>query len=343
MFLNQWGLSLGVIPPDFGGTDPEVLADAASPSGYAAGPLVGNLNTMTIDLGSPPDESESFFCSWWMLIPTGLNLDGFCYFKPPGVADYLRIDADPGGSLTFGQDTNSSGNLTLTYGSAGVDPDVFNHYQIEWVRSDSTGILRVRINGNTMPGVPDRTTGDTKAEIGLTPDAARQMTLRASGSDRPLIHSIVAWDSVAGDAFNALWPQPIIIEGGAPDGAGTSDWTGSDADSVDNHLLVDERPADSVDYIESNTATDLQVLTLPDQVNAGTPLAVTAVAYGRDTTAGGQQVKLGVRSSGSDSEADIGLPASDGHIQHTALLDPNGDIAWTETNRNAAELVMEVV
>lgn len=103
-----------------------------------------------------------------------------------------------------------------------------------------------------------------------------------------------------------------------PNGNGdNSAWTGSDGNSTDNYLLVDETPPDSTDYVESNTSGQID-----DYDFAATPAELGT----NDTI---NVVHVGVYAAVSDatsSDPDIVLrikSASAGTVEESASLDVN--------------------
>ncbi len=104
-----------------------------------------------------------------------------------------------------------------------------------------------------------------------------------------------------------------------PNGNGdNSAWTGSDGNSTDNYLLVDEFPPnDATDYVESNTSGQIDDYNL-----AATPAAM-------DSSDAINVVQVGVRAAvsdatGSDPDVVIRIKAStSGTVEESASLDVN--------------------
>lgn len=133
-----------------------------------------------------------------------------------------------------------------------------------------------------------------------------------------------------------------------PNGNGNySDLTGSDGNKVDNYALVDEKPPSSADYVGSATATEKDSYALENLSATYTKVMnVQPVAYSGLAAAGTGGLKTLIRSNGTDdtdasSQALTTTYASiRGEIRHK---NPDGDVDWTVTAVNAAEVGMEVV
>lgn len=103
-----------------------------------------------------------------------------------------------------------------------------------------------------------------------------------------------------------------------PNGNGdASDWGGSDGNSTDNYLLIDEVPPDSADYVEDNTL---------DQIDEWEMEATPAALESSDTI---NVVHVGVYAAVSDAasaDPDIVLrikAAASGTVEESAALDVN--------------------
>lgn len=124
-------------------------------------------------------------------------------------------------------------------------------------------------------------------------------------------------------SFENTWPGEgeVIVQ--FPNGNGdNSQWTGSDADSTDNYLLVDEFPPDdAATYVQSNTSGQIDDYNLEP-----TPAAM-------DSTDVINVVHVGVRAAVSDAtgaDPDIVLrikASASGTVEESASLDCNA-IAW---------------
>jgi len=132
-----------------------------------------------------------------------------------------------------------------------------------------------------------------------------------------------------------------------PDGNGnTNDFTGSDADSTDNYLHVDElTDDDDTSYVESNTPTDLDLYTFDDMPESSDPIfGVQVSSYVKKDSAGPRLGKHVTRVNGSNYEgASFGANATDYLFADTIWeLNPDDSAAWENADIDAAEFGLKV-
>jgi hypothetical protein len=136
-----------------------------------------------------------------------------------------------------------------------------------------------------------------------------------------------------------------------PDDNGTdNDWTGNDADSVDNYLLVDEFPKDNnTTYVYANTSSS----GTQDQYNMsdydGTEKTITRIypeARARLSGASATKLKLGILASGGADETDAGTSLSVGAYSRVVgdeyTVNPVDSNPWEEADIDAIEGIIEV-
>jgi hypothetical protein len=138
-----------------------------------------------------------------------------------------------------------------------------------------------------------------------------------------------------------------------PNGDGaSSQWLGSDGNSVNNSLLVDENPVNTTDYVAASAVglRDLYAVTDPSGAGAGDILAVQVQAYMAKSDAGAPIGNLNGVLRLSTGEV-TSLPiASGAQIASTyatkdspiATVDPTG-AAWTGTAVTNLQAGVEVV
>lgn len=131
-----------------------------------------------------------------------------------------------------------------------------------------------------------------------------------------------------------------------PDGNGnTSGLTGSDADQVDNYLLVNEfLEPDTADYVESATQGDLDTYTF-DNLNdsAATILGIQLENYTQKSDSGGKSGRGIIRTNSVDyPQTTLALPTS--WALDIAIIEENPDTtnAWTGTEVDSLEAGFEV-
>jgi hypothetical protein len=137
------------------------------------------------------------------------------------------------------------------------------------------------------------------------------------------------------------------VEAIFPNGNGNSSvLVGSDGNSTDNYLLVDENPPNSdTDYVESSTVGD------KDTYNYGSITSAFGVVHGvqicpfvKKTDAGVRSIANVARSSGTEADsASQALAATYGYLPTIKEDDPSTPGSrWTVAGVNAAEFGVKV-
>lgn len=148
-------------------------------------------------------------------------------------------------------------------------------------------------------------------------------------------------DDASGETAPAA-PDDLYFHYLTPDGVVSAEWQGSDGDSVDNHLLVDEVPPDGDATHVSATAAATDVYTHAAlSLSAGeSVVAVTPLAVVKRTGGDSGQIKVGLDDGTSQvlsSAVDPG--ASYGPVWSRFTQAPDGG-AWDQSKVNAARIVL---
>lgn len=137
----------------------------------------------------------------------------------------------------------------------------------------------------------------------------------------------------------------VVVPALFPDGNGNySQLVGSDSNSTDNYLLVDETPPNGdSDYVESSTVGDMDTYTYQDLTpTSGDVYAVQVCMYARKTDAGTRKIASVARLSGTDDvSSDQILSASYQYLTDLREAKPGGG-AWSISNVNSAEFGVKV-
>ena len=148
-----------------------------------------------------------------------------------------------------------------------------------------------------------------------------------------------------GSEFNDYLGE-VQVEGLFPNGNGTySQFVGSDGNSVDNYLLVDEAPAVETDLVSSDVVGAKDTYQFANLlVAAGQILAVSPTAAISKTNAGESKMKIVERLANGTERKSVSFVATNltqfNEIPKTR--DPEGAV-WTVASVNAAEFGVEVV
>jgi len=137
----------------------------------------------------------------------------------------------------------------------------------------------------------------------------------------------------------------MVVEQITPDGNGnSSNFLGSDADSTDNYLHVDETDPNDSDYIASSTPTDLDLFTFANLT--GTPTLVHSVQTQARVVLNNPGLRTGkivTRVDGTNYEGDV-FYAGIGHLHFQHLWEDNPDdaAAWEIADISNAEFGVKV-
>lgn len=228
--------------------------------------------------------------------------------------------------------------LLATY-SAALSVNTWYYFEIKWIGSQTVGTLEMRVNGQVVATF----SGDTCQQAGTT---ARTIVF---GGDRTQTGTTIiddiyfcdGTDSGVSGAPNNDYLGDVRIEVLYPNGNGnSSQFVGSDGNSTDNYLLVDETtPNDATDYVQSNTVAEKDTYAMTNLATVvGTVYGVQPVGNARKDLAGTRAFKQVVRSAGVEQDG------AENFLGTSFLLyreepfdgDPSGN-QWTISSINAME------
>lgn len=242
---------------------------------------------------------------------------------------HLRMVSD--GRLRF----TTSGGATLATSTLMMSTNVYYHLEAKVFYNASTGTVQLRVDGvDWIASTGSLNTGAIGSQLVMrqidgTTDRSDVYILDGSGS-APL-------NDLIGDCK---------IETIRPSGNGnSSQWLGSDGNSTDNYLLVDEStPNGDTDYVSDGTVNDIDTYATGNlATTGGTVFAVQTCLYARKDDAGTRQIAPVIRQGGTDYVgATVALSSSYAYYFEKYPLDPAGG-AWTISNVNADEYGVKVI
>jgi hypothetical protein len=159
--------------------------------------------------------------------------------------------------------------------------------------------------------------------------------------------NVVIWDAEGAGTFSDDFIGMVQFQTLAPDGNGTtSDFTGSDADQVDNYLHLDEdEPDGDTSYIESSTVTDVDLHAYPAlSPTPGLIVGVQSFLVAKKTDSDARGIKPITRVAGTNYQGDE-VTLTNGTYEWTAYMwddNPDDAAAWEEADVNGAEFGTEV-
>lgn len=215
----------------------------------------------------------------------------------------------------------------------------FFFYEIKTVLSDTIGEVQIRVNGVTVLNL----TGiDTKnGGVGTVFDGFN--FVRGSGGVLEYTIDDIHVMNGAGAVNNTFIGDCSVLTR-FPDGNGFySQGTGSDGNSVDNFLLVDENPPNTTDYVEFDITGEKDTYAFAS-IPTGTVFGVQQAAFAAKTDAGARSIRNIQRIGGADfSRPDQGLSVIPTYVAKFDIIEvsPATAVLWTAAEVNAAEFGTE--
>jgi hypothetical protein len=241
---------------------------------------------------------------------------------------------------------NTNGTLSARRGGSTVlgttvEQVVFlntNHYiEAKVLFSDTVGTVDVHVDGVSVLSL---TSQDTKQSANATAS-----TVRIGSFALGLFDDVYICDATGSIRNDILGPQKVYTLLASGNG-NSSQFVGSDADSTDNYLLVDEADTDDdTTYVESSTATerdDYAFGDLPDTLTQINGVAINALAKKDD--AGARTLDLYTRISATNYDAALDATLAESYTNHQYIWEQNPDDAadWANADVDGANFGIEV-
>jgi hypothetical protein len=285
----------------------------------------------------PADESDT------LIVGLAFQWDG------ADQREFLELNSDGGVTTHLALWLRSTGQIVVRRGggtgatvvgtTAIATPlisGVWHYMEIKAKLHDTTGTVDVRIDEVSVLSLTGQDTknGGTKTVFDR---------VSFLGFDTWMDDVYVA--NTAG-AVNNNFLGDCVVETLLPTGNGNSSvLVGSDGNSTDNYLLVDEATPNTSDYVGSAVSGDKDTYAFGDITHtSGSILGVHVALYAAKTDAGARKIRSVVRSAGTDYGAATDQPISTTYAPYLDVreTDPATAAAWTGSAVNAAEFGAEV-
>jgi hypothetical protein len=260
---------------------------------------------------------------------------------------HLTVTVGIDGAVTIRRGTSAGTVLAAT--AAGVFPmNEYRHLQIQATIHDTTGTCIVRLDNVEILNF----TGDTKnAGTSTNIDG---LNFSSSGTAQTNVCYDDLWvvDGVDDTATTGRTDNGFLgdlkVQTLYPtaDGA-SSQFVGSDGNSVNNYLLVDEsNTANTSDYVASSTPGNRDLYNITDlDPTTTTVYSVRVTGYVSKSDAGAAGIKLIIRESDGTvtSEANYTLSTTWTHIHGLQRKTKPAGGAWSPANINALQMGVEAL
>jgi hypothetical protein len=234
-------------------------------------------------------------------------------------------------------------NGTAIGGTYTLIPAAGQWYYVEckFVIDPTVGSCELRIDGVSLL----TTTGqDTNVSANAYANSF-QLGSTNDNTPNPFVDDLYICDGT-GSAPNNTFLGDVRVEYRVPNGNGnSSQLTGSDGNTTDNYLLVDEtgNVNDDTDYVESGNVGDKDTYAFENLVStAGTVYGVNVMPTVRKTDAGARSIKTIARLSGTEVDGPEQILGT-GYALMTDIRETKpGGGAWTISDVNSAEFGLKV-
>lgn len=257
----------------------------------------------------------------------------FLTFQDAGTAQVdLRLRAD--GTIR----TTRNGTALATSASA-LSAATTYYVEAKVVINDTTGSVEVRVNGSST-GWINITGQDTKNTANASANGI-MITSPVSSTDFDDLYICDGAGSTNNDFLG-----DVRVDCYLPNGNGnSSQLVGSDSNSTDNYLLVDEASQNGdTDYVQSATAAQKDTYGFADMSHTPTSIfGVQINMIAKKDDSGNRSICSVTRSGGADTDgATQALGTTYSDYREISETDPNTAAAWTRTNLNNAEFGVKV-
>ena len=243
---------------------------------------------------------------------------------------------------------NSAGKLFVTrnataVGSAGTTTlslNVWYFIEAKVTVHDSTGAAEVRINGVTELNLTGQDLRD--GGTGIVDQLASGLTVSLPASFNIDFDDLYVCDG--NGSTNNDFLGDVRIESVFPNGNGnSSQLVGSDGNSTDNYLLVDETAPNDADYVESSTVGEKDTYAYGNVTpTSGTVYGLQVMTRAAKTDAGARSVASIARLSGTEVDSsDKTLSTTYAYYPDIRETKPGGG-AWSISDVNSAEFGVKV-
>jgi len=144
---------------------------------------------------------------------------------------------------------------------------------------------------------------------------------------------------------NTFFGESFVVESCIPTGNGnSSQWVGSDGNSTDNYLLVDDNGNNDTDYVKSGTLNDIDTYGLGNLTNAtGTIIGVKHYLIARKDDVATRTIASTIRTNATNYVgANKTMAGSYGTHVETRLINPDTSSRFTIAEVNALEAGQKV-
>lgn len=251
------------------------------------------------------------------------------FLAPDGSTLHVQVGMDATGRVTIYGPANT---VVATSASVVLTTATWYYFEVKVVVHDTTGSVEVRVGEAVVVSY----SGDTRNGAAT---AVQFMSNAAPASS-------VDFDDLYVE--DAAYLGDVTVESLSPTGNGSSSgWGGSDGNSTDNYLLVDDPTTSNVtDYVGASASGTLDLYTMGDLPAGYSVIAIQEVIYAQKSDAGTAPTLLPVaKGQSGTTRTDTALPAlsttAQAYVGDLRTTDPDGN-ALTAARVNAMEVGVKI-
>jgi hypothetical protein len=255
-----------------------------------------------------------------------------------GASVQVDLSINPNYTLSI---TRNGTALTNGTSTLIIKPYTWNWIEFKVMIADSISAnsCQVQVNGELVINVS--TGQDTKVTTNAYANGLRLNVLDTT--------NYVHYDDFilqVGSGSDFLGDTKIITSFPSSNGSSSS-WTGSDGNSTDNYLLVDEtNPDDDTTYVQSDTVGQKDLYGFPSLGSTATSIVALGVDINCRKTDATSRTICAVVKSGATEQDGANVAVTDTYfyqIQNILPTNPNTGTAWTQATVEAAEIGQKVI
>lgn len=243
---------------------------------------------------------------------------------------------------------DNTGHLIVTRGStvlatstSVLTVEVWNYIEVKVTLDNTTGAAEVRVNGSSS-GWINISDVDTCATANEYASVIRYGSTTSSGTGR--IDDLYICDTDG--SVNNDFLGDVRVDAYLPNGNGaSSQFTGSDSDSTDNYMLVDDAAPDGdTTYVQSSTVNQIDTYSFTEMSHTPATIFGLQIVMDAKKDDSGTRSIAGVVRQSSTNYAGSNQVLSTSYVGYTDIreTDPATAAAWTKDGINSAEFGIKV-
>lgn len=236
------------------------------------------------------------------------------------------------------------GGTTLVTGTTTISTGTWYLVEVYFKLNNPNGVCTLKVNGYQEGSTYN---GNTVTGYALDDPSIEINAIGISGiASNTWLYDDIAVNLSDSSGYNDSWCGDGKIVALTPNGNGdSSQFVGSDGNSTDNYLLVDETPPNTTDYVDATISGYKDLYALSNWVDVGT-IAIRDVwveAYASCLKANGVDTSLGIKTDSLEFYQDFNTPNS-----FTSLItsgwpvNPATALEWSTTDMDNLQVGIKV-